>query len=137
AERDSRDSSVGPGTDTNMASFRRRVQGDARLAALHRFDVYEVLEKAPSCVIVADEQANVVFENAAARTLTTAMTARHGDVLAAAVHDSIAAVAAGTHTFPLTRTVIAHTQRGQAHADLTIDRLGSGFVVSWADASIA
>ena len=120
-----------------MATLRRRVHKDARFAALQQFDVYDVLEKAPSCVIVADENAQIVFENAAARELNTASASKHGDALAVAVRDALKAVTSGTHTFPCTTTVVAQTLRGKAHADVTIDQLGAGFVVSWADASNA
>src|SRR5450432_47408 len=120
-----------------MATLRRRVHLDARFAALQRFDVYEGLEKAPSCVLVADENGQIVFENVAARKLNTATSLKHGDALSVALRAALAAVPSGKHTFPYATTVTAQTLHGQAHADVTIDQLGTGFVVSWADASTA
>ncbi len=92
------------------------------------FDVYEVLEKAPSCVIVADEAAQIVFQNAAARKLSTATAAKHGDALLIAVRAALTAVPSGTTLFRFTTTVAAQTTRGHAHADVTVDQLGRG---SW------
>jgi methyl-accepting chemotaxis protein len=118
-----------------MATLRRRVYKDARFAVLQQFDVYDVLEKAPSCVIVADEAGQIVFENGAARKLNTTTAAKHGDALVGAVRAALAALPSGTHTFPFTTTETARSSHGQAHADVTIDQFGTGFVVSWSDAS--
>jgi methyl-accepting chemotaxis protein len=113
--------------------LRRRAQLADGHAGLTSFDIAEVVDKAPNCVIVADEAATVVFRNKAAVALAARVGAKHGESLLQALRDGIAAQRSGGHQFPVTVRVSAQTSHGQAHADMTIDTIKGGFVVSWAD----
>jgi methyl-accepting chemotaxis protein len=101
-------------------------------AALESFDAFEILEKAPHCVIVIDERASVVYQNAASRNLDERMRAAHDEALLDAVRAALADSTAGGH-YPRTVPVSAKTRSGQAHADVTVDRIAGGFVASWSD----
>jgi methyl-accepting chemotaxis protein len=100
--------------------------------ALEAFDVFEILEKAPPGVIVIDEQSTVVYQNGSSRELDERMRVAHGEALLDAVRVALADSTAARH-YPVTLHVSAKTKSGQAHADVTIDRIAGGFVVSWAD----
>ncbi|MDQ1463460.1 MAG: hypothetical protein QOC73_401 [Actinomycetota bacterium] len=113
--------------------LRRRAQLADGHAGLTSFDIAEVVDKAPNCVIVADEAATVVFRNKAAVALAASVGAKHGESMLQALRDGIAAERSGRRQFPVTVTVSAQTSHGQAHADMTIDKIKGGFVVSWAD----
>jgi methyl-accepting chemotaxis protein len=115
-----------------MGPRRNRAPASPGRAALEPFDVFEILEKAPHCVIVIDEQATVVYQNVASRELDARMSAAHGEPLLDAVRVALANSRSGRH-FPLTVPVSATTRSGQAHADVTVDRIAGGFVVSWSD----
>jgi len=115
-----------------MGPRRNRAPMSAGRAALESFDLFEILEKAPRCVIVIDERAAVVYQNAASRELDERIRAAHGEALLAAVRVALADLAPGRQ-YPLTVPVSAKTRSGQAHADVTVDRIVGGFVVSWSD----
>jgi methyl-accepting chemotaxis protein len=113
--------------------LRRRAPLADEHAGLTSFDLVEVVDKAPNCIIVADEAANIVFRNKAAVALAARVAALYGDSMLRALRDAIAAERNGSHVFPVTIAVAAQTGSGQAHADMTIDKINGGFVVSWAD----
>jgi methyl-accepting chemotaxis protein len=100
--------------------------------ALESFDIFEILEKAPNCVIVLDDQTTVVYQNAASRELDERTRAAHGDALLDAVRVALADSRVGRR-YPMTVPVSARTTSGQVHADLTVDRIAGGIVVSWSD----
>ncbi|HEY3923361.1 MAG TPA: methyl-accepting chemotaxis protein [Acidothermaceae bacterium] len=114
-----------------MRSRRSRAPMSPGRAALEQFDAFEILEKAPNCVIVIDEQATVVYQNAASRELDERIGATYGEALLDAVRTALAGSRSGH--YPLTVPVVAKTRSGQAHADVTVDRIAGGFVASWAD----
>lgn len=118
--------------DGPMGLRRNRAPASPSRAALESFDVFEILEKAPHCVIVIDEQASVVYQNAASRELDERIRAALGEALLDAVRVALTDSRAARH-YPVTVPVSAATRSGQAHADLTIDRIAGGFVVSWSD----
>jgi hypothetical protein len=101
-------------------------------AALEPFDAFEILEKAPRCVIVIDEQGAVAYQNGASRELDERMRVAHGEALLDAVRAALADSRSGGH-YPLTVPVRTKTRSGQAHADVTVDRIAGGFVASWSD----
>ena len=101
-------------------------------AALESFDAFEILDKAPHCVIVIDDPGTVVYQNAASRELDERMRAAHGEALLDAVRAALADSRAAGH-YPRTVPVCAKTRSGQAHADVTVDRIAGGFVASWSD----
>ena len=68
-----------------MRSRRNRVPMSPGRAALEAFDAFEILDKAPHCMIVIDEQAAVVYQNAASRELDVRIRAAHGEALLDAV----------------------------------------------------
>ncbi len=115
-----------------MGPRRNRAPMSPGRAALGSFDVFEILDKAPHCVIVIDEQAAVVYQNAASRELDGRIRAAHGEALLDAVRKAVADLGAGRQ-YPLTVPVSAKTRSGHAHADVTVDRIAGGFVVSWSD----
>jgi len=115
-----------------MRPRRKRAPSSPGRTALEAFDVFEILEKAPHCVIVIDQQAAVVYQNAASRELDERMRAAHGKALLDAVHSALKDLGAGRR-YPATVPVAATTRSGQAHADVTVDKIAGGFVVSWSD----
>ena len=123
---------TGAGRWGDMRARRKRTPSSPGRAALESFDVFEILEKAPHCFIVLDEQATLVYQNAASRELDATMRSAHGEALVDAVRAAVKDAGAGRR-YPLTVSVVAATRTGRAHADVTIDRIVSGFVVSWSD----
>jgi methyl-accepting chemotaxis protein len=118
--------------DGPMGLRRHRAPASPGRAALEPFDVFEILEKAPHCVIVIDEQASIVYQNAASRELDDRIRVTHGEALLDAVRVALADSGPGRR-YPITVPVSATTRSGQAHADVTVDRIAGGFVVSWSD----
>ena len=127
-----------------MRASRKRQPSSPGRSALESFDVFEILEKAPHCVIVIDEHARVAYRNAASRQLDERVRAAHGESLVDAVRvalkdlavlkDSAALRDSGAgRRYPLTVPVSAATTSGQAHADVIVDRIAGGFVASWSD----
>jgi methyl-accepting chemotaxis protein len=111
----------------------RAVRARTDRQSLEQFDLFEILQKGPQCVIVTDADAAVVFQNAAARGLDEAVRGHQGDPLLQALRATLTGRAwAGGH-LPVTVPVSVDTTIGQAHADLTIDAIAGGFVVSWTD----
>jgi methyl-accepting chemotaxis protein len=115
-----------------MRSGRNRTSSSPGRTALESFDVFEILEKAPHCVVVIDEQSTVVYQNAAARELDERTRTAHGEALLDAVRVALGDAGVGRR-YPVTVAVAAKARSGQAHADVTIDRIVGGFVVSWSD----
>jgi X-X-X-Leu-X-X-Gly heptad repeat protein len=113
--------------------LRRRASLADGHAGLASFDIAEVIDKAPNCVIVADEAANVVFRNRAAVALAERVGVKHGESIVLALRDAIAGQRSGSHGFPVAISISAQTHIGEAHADLQIDKIRGGFVVSWVD----
>ena len=118
-----RTNSHSPRTDRADA---RHVAGRA---ALGSFDVFEILDKSPQCVIVIDEQAAIVYQNAASRELDVRMRAGYGEALL----DAVRTVLPSLDTGPGHGDRLLNGESGQAHADMTVDRFAGGFVVSWSD----
>lgn len=116
-----------------MGPRRKRELSTPGRAALASFDVFEILDKAPHCVIVLDEQATVVYQNAASRELDERMRTAHGQALLDAVRVALADNAGAGRRYPMTVPVTSKAKSGHAHADVTIDRIASGFVASWSD----
>jgi methyl-accepting chemotaxis protein len=115
-----------------MRSLRQRGSKGGEHHGLATFDVFEVVDKAPHCVVVTDVHAVVGYENVAARQLTANVRATHGDALLQALRDAMITQKSG-HRFPVTVTVSAQSANGQAHIEMTVDRVVGGFVVSWVD----
>jgi methyl-accepting chemotaxis protein len=115
-----------------MRSLRQRGPKGGAYPGLATFDVFEIVDKAPHCIVVTDEHAAVVFQNAAARELITNVRATHGEAVLKALGDAVIAQKSG-RTFPVTVTVSAQSTNGQAHIEMTVDKLVGGFVVSWVD----
>jgi methyl-accepting chemotaxis protein len=115
-----------------MRPRRKREPSSPGRTALEAFDVFEILEKAPHCVIVIDSGATVVYQNAASRELDERMRVAHGAALLDAVRVALADSGTGRR-YPATVPVAATTRSGQAHADVTVDKIAGGFVVSWSD----
>jgi Methyl-accepting chemotaxis protein (MCP) signalling domain len=116
----------------DMRPRRNRAPTSPGRAALQPFDVFEILEKAPHCVIVIDKQAAVVYQNTASRELDERTRVTHSEALLDAVRVVLQDSGAGRR-YPLTVPVSATTRSGQVHADVTVDRIAGGFVVSWSD----
>ena len=85
--------------------LRRRAPLADEHAGLTSFDLVEVVDKAPNCIIVADEAANIVFRNKAAVALAARVAALYGDSMLRALRDGIAAERNGSHVFPVTIAV--------------------------------
>ncbi len=81
-----------------MGPRRNRTPMSPGRAALESFDVFEILEKAPHCVIVIDERAAVVYQNAASRELDGRIRAAHGEALLDAVRLALADSGAAAST---------------------------------------
>ena len=113
-----------------MRSRRSRTPMSPGRAALESFDVFEIVEKSPQCVLVIDEQGTVVYRNAASRELDVRMRAAYGEALLDAVRTGLTG---SGRRYPLTVAVSAKTKSGHAHADVNIDRIAGGFVASWSD----
>ena len=73
-----------------------------------------------------------MYQNAASRELDRRTRAAHGEALLDAVRVALADLGADRQ-YPLTVQVFAKAKSGQAHADVTVDRIAGGFVVSWSD----
>ena len=116
-----------------MRSLRHRAPLTVGRAELATFDVFEILDKAPHCIVVTDIHGAVVFQNVAARELAARTKADDGESMLEALRDAFVDCDALGRTFPMTVAVSATTGRGRAHADLTVDRIAGGFVVSWTD----
>jgi Methyl-accepting chemotaxis protein (MCP) signalling domain len=105
--------------------------------SLEQFDLFEILQKVPQCVIVTDADAAVVFQNAAAWVLEETVRAHQGEPMLQALRGTLTGRAwAGGH-LPVTVPVSVDAAIGQAHADLTVDAIAGGFVVSWTDHTAA
>jgi methyl-accepting chemotaxis protein len=102
-------------------------------AALMPFDVFEILQNAPHSIIVVDEHASIVFQNAAASELDQVVRSAHGEPLLQAVRAALAEHGWPDDSFPVTLSVSAHTSSGRAHADVTVNTISGGYVVSWTD----
>jgi methyl-accepting chemotaxis protein len=116
-----------------MRLLHRAVPVSAARAALLPFDLFEILDKAPQCVIVTDDRAGIVFQNAAALQLAEIVNGNRGGPLLQALRVTLAEREWARQTFPVTVPVSAATSIGQAHADLTISAISGGFVVTWTD----
>jgi methyl-accepting chemotaxis protein len=111
----------------------RGVRARTDRVALEPFDILEILQKVPQCVIVTDAEAVMVFQNAAAWQLDEVVRANHGEPLLQALRATLAGRMWAANNLPVTVPVSVDTKVGQAHADLTIDAISGGFVVSWTD----
>jgi methyl-accepting chemotaxis protein len=116
-----------------MRFLHHAVPVSAARAALLPFDLFEILDKAPQCVIVTDGRAEIVFQNAAALQLDEIVNGNRGGPLLQALRVTLAEREWAGQPFPITVPVSAATSIGQGHADLTISAISGGFVVTWTD----
>jgi methyl-accepting chemotaxis protein len=116
-----------------MRSLRHRARDNAGHAGLAQFDVFDIIDKAPHAVIVSDEAGLITFRNRAAIALGAVVEAKHGESMLRAIRDGVAAQRGERRTFPVTITVTAQTAQGEAQAEVLIDKINGGFVLSWAD----
>ena len=105
--------------------------------SLERFDLFEILQKAPQCVIVTDADARMVFQNAAACELDEEVRAHQGGPLLQALRATLAGRAWAGGDLPVTVPVAVDTATGQGRAELTVDAVAGGFVVSWTNHTAA
>jgi methyl-accepting chemotaxis protein len=116
-----------------MRSVRHRAPLGAGRAELARFDLFEILDKAPHCIVVTDADAAIVFRNVAARELAERTKADDGEPMLVALREALTDCRGLGRTYPVTVSVSATIGCGRAHAELTVDRISAGFVVSWTD----
>ena len=116
---------------------RRGVGARTDRDSLEPFDLFEILQKLPQCVIVTDADAAVVFQNAAAWHLDEVVRAHQGEPLLQAMRATLTSRAWAGELLPVTVPVSVDTTIGQAHAELTIDAIAGGFVASWTDQTAA
>ncbi|HEY0869301.1 MAG TPA: methyl-accepting chemotaxis protein [Acidothermaceae bacterium] len=115
----------------------RGVRARTDRGSLEPFDLFEILQKVPQCVIVTDADAAVVFQNAAAWELDAVVRAQQGEPLLHALRATLTGRAWASGLLPVTVPVSVEMAVGQAHAELTIDSIAGGFVASWTDHTAA
>ena len=122
-----------------MRSLRHRAAlgGRAEPTELAGFDLFEILDRAPQCIVVTNADAVIVFRNAAAVELAERTKADGGEPMLVALRDALADCKVLGRTFPMTVAVSATVGHGRAHVDITVDRIAGGFVVSWTDVTDA
>jgi methyl-accepting chemotaxis protein len=120
-----------------MRMLQRRVLARTDRESLESFDLVEILEKVPQCLIVTDADAAILFQNAAARKLDDPARGHQGEALLQAVRATLAGRTWAGGDLPVTVPVSVDMATGQAHAELTVDAISGGFVVTWTDRTAA
>jgi methyl-accepting chemotaxis protein len=120
-----------------MRLIGQRARNASAGALLGRHDLFDVLDKAPTCLLVADDMGAIVFRNRVALALGAQVGTKRGEALVNAVHNGVAGQVRTAKSFPVTTTVAAQSGSARAQAEIVIDKVVGGFVISWADTTDA
>jgi methyl-accepting chemotaxis protein len=92
-----------------------------------------VLDAAPVCLFVTDEQGDIVYRNPAALVTAQQAIAAHGESALEDLRRTLKDVIRRTRTYPAQEVV----QVGATTAGVSLGRIAGGFVASWRDETAA
>lgn len=110
-----------------MPRLHRRRRAEASDAGL--------VDAAPAALLVLDRGGSITRCNPAADALFEAVGRERGEQVAAALRDGLQAAVRQARGAPFAKVVVAERAGEHAAAELSVARLGDGFIACWSDAT--
>ena len=88
---------------------------------------------APVPLFVLDRAGTIIYRNPAQLDTVKRVTERRGEAVVAALREAAGDMVRTSPSFPVTKMVSAERGGVHAYAEMTIDRVGDAFGVTWAD----
>jgi hypothetical protein len=88
---------------------------------------------APLPLLAVDASGTVVYRNPAAVAFCERVAQKRGEPVLAALTSELAKTVRSGKSFPVTTMVSVEVKGKHAEAEMVVDRLGAGFVATWAD----
>ena len=117
-----------------MPAFRIRPSDDTH-PLVARMGALPILRQLPAAALVLDESGEVVFRNSAALALADTVRADRGDAVLTALREQLKRIVREQRQFPTRQVVNVAGSGRRAAAEVTVDRLGVGYVAVWSDAT--
>jgi methyl-accepting chemotaxis protein len=113
--------------------FRRRPTGPELPALVVELGVAQILAASPASLLVIDRQGTIVYRNAAATAVAAKVNERLGGAILEQLREGLRRAIREAPGFPHSQTMRVEAEGRQAFAELTVQRLGDGYVGTWRD----